>query len=176
MRTGTFALAALMIGFASFAPAKPDPALDYKPFASSDGRYKVIFPGAVKTETTDVKATSGTIKLTLDSVEVSDGIHFLVTYLDVPDDVAKMPPGPRLDKLRDGNKGTDGKVITDKAVEVGVDKHAGRDLLIEKPNLFIRNRAVIAGNRLYQVLVQGSKEFVTSKEVDRYFESFEVTK
>ena len=87
-----------------------------------------------------------------------------------------MPPAPRLDKVRDGNKGDNGKVLTDKAIEVGVDKHPGRDLLIEKPNLFIRNRAVIAGNRLYQVMVQGTKEFVNSKEVDRFFEAFEVTK
>ena len=91
-------------------------------------------------------------------------------------DVAKSPAGPRLDKVRDGNKGPDGKVLTDKEIVVGVEKLPGRDLVIEKPAFFIRNRVVIAGNRLYQVMVQGSKEFVTSKEVDRFFDAFEVTK
>lgn len=175
MRTRTFALVGLILGAGLIAQAKAD-SLDYKPYASADGRYKALFPGPVKTETTDVKATAGTLKLTLDSVEVSEGVIFLVTYIDVPDAVAKSPVGPRLDKVRDGNKGTDGKVHTDKEIAVGADKHPGRDLLIEKPTFFLRNRVVIAGNRLYQVMVQGSKEFVTSKEVDRYFDAFEVTK
>ena len=53
---------------------------------------------------------------------------------------------------------------------------AGRDLLIEKPDGFLRNRVVIAGNRLYQVMVQGPKEVVTSPSADRFIDSFEVTK
>jgi hypothetical protein len=175
MRTGTFALIGLILGTSLIAQAKPDP-LDYKPYASADGRYKILFPGAVKSETTDVKAKDATLKLTLDSFELSEGVLFMVTYIDVPDEVAKSPAGPRLDKVRDGNKGTDGKVHTDKEITIGADKLPGRDLVIEKPAFFIRTRVVIAGNRLYQVMVQGSKEFVTSKEVDRFFDAFEVTK
>ena len=175
MVTRMFAFAVLLAGLIAAGSFAAEP-LDYKVYASAAGRYKGLFPGAVKTETTDVKAGDKTLKLTLDSVEIGDGDLFLVSYIDAPDDVAKTPAGPRLDKVRDGNKGEDGKIITDKEISVGVEKHPGRDLLIEKPNLFLRNRAVIAGNRLYQVMVQGSKEFVTSKEVDRFFESFEVTK
>ena len=55
-------------------------------------------------------------------------------------------------------------------------KHPGRDLLIEKPTTVVRNRVVIVGNRLYQVLIQGPKQFVGSKDADRFFDSFEVTK
>ncbi|MFO0806481.1 MAG: hypothetical protein U0791_25530 [Gemmataceae bacterium] len=150
--------------------------LDYKPYASADGRYKTLFPGAVKTETKEVEAGGKKLTLTLDSVEVSDGVFFLVTYIDAPDDVAKLPAAMRLDKLRDGNKGDDGKVILDKPIEVGVEKLPGRDLLIEKKDFHLRNRAVIAGNRVYQVMVQGTKDYVTSKETDRFFDAFEVTK
>src|SRR5436190_513696 len=112
MWTWTFALVGLILGVNLMAQAQADP-LEYKPFASADGRYKAIFPGPVKSETTDVKAAAGTLKLTLDSFEVSEGVLFMVTYIDVPDDVAKSPVGPRLDKVRDGNKGADGKVLTD---------------------------------------------------------------
>ncbi|MDB5306343.1 MAG: hypothetical protein JWO38_545 [Gemmataceae bacterium] len=176
MRTRTFALLGLVAGIGTAAQARPDPAIEYKLFASSDGRYKVLFPGPVKTETTDVKAAAGTLKLTLDTVQPADGVIFMVTYVDASDAVAKAPPGPRLDKVRDGNKGADGKVQTDKEIEVGAEKYPGRDLLIEKPTTFVRNRVVIAGNRLYQVLIQGPKEFVTSKDADRFFDSFEVTR
>ena len=108
--------------------------LDYKPYASAEGRYKSLFPGAVKTEITDVKAGANTLKLTLDSVEVSDGVHFIISHIDAPDDVAKLPSATRLDKVRDGNKGEDGKMILDKPIEWGADKLPGRDLLIEKPD------------------------------------------
>lgn len=153
-----------------------DPALDYKPYASTDGRFKALFPGMVKTETKDIAAGGKTLKLTLDSVEVTDGVLFLVTFIDAPDDVAAKPATTRLDKVRDGNKGDDGKVLLDKPIELGAEKLPGRDLLIDKSSFHLRNRAVIAGNRVYQVMVQGTKEFVTSKEVDRFFDSFEVTK
>jgi len=176
MRTRTFALVGLLAGIGVAAHARPAPDITYLPFASSDGRYKVLFPGPVKTETTDVKAGTGTLKLTLDSVQPTEGVIFMVTYLDTPDDVAKAPPGPRLDKIRDGNKGTDGKLLSEKEITVGVEKYPGRDLLIEKPAAVIRNRVVIAGNRLYQVMIQGPKELVTSKTADRFFDSFEVTK
>jgi hypothetical protein len=175
MRTRTFALLVLLGGAATIAQADPLP--DFKAFASSDGRYKVLFPGAVKTETTDVKtASGGTLKLTLDSVHVDDDTLFVVSYVDAPDDVAKQPPGPRIDKVRDANKGRDGKILTEKEVALGDEKHPGRDVLIEKPATFLRVRIVIAGNRLYQVMLQGNKALVTSKAVDRYFDSFEVTK
>jgi hypothetical protein len=174
MRARMLALTVLISGFA-FTVRAAEP-IEYKPYASSDGRYKIVFPGPVKTEMSDVKAGSGTLKLTLDSVEVSEGVLFVVSYIDAPDEVAKQPAAPRLDKVRDGNKGDNGKVLSDKPIEVGLEKHPGRDLLIEKPDFVLRNRAVIAGNRLYQVMVQGTKEYVTSKEVDRFYEAFEVTK
>lgn len=177
MHARTFALAGLVVALGAAAQARLDPPAEYKQFASADGRYKVLFPGAARTETTDVKtAAGGTLKLTLDSVEVIPGVIFMVTYVDVPEDVAKTPAGPRLDKVRDGNKGADGKVLLDKEITVGADKYPARDLLIEKPAFTLRNRAVIAGNRLYQVMLQGPKELVSSKDVDKFFDSFEVTK
>ena len=130
----------------------------------------------MKTEITDIEAGKDTLKLTLDSVELKGDIVFLVSYVDASDEVAKKPAGPRLDKVRDGNKGPNGKVIEDKEVMVGTEKYPGRDLLIETSNGYLRNRVVIAGNRLYQVMVQGTKEVVTSPSADKFIASFEITK
>ena len=121
---------------------------DFKQYASGAGRYKVMFPGDVKTETTDIQAGKDTLKLTIDTVELKGDTTFLVSYVDASDEVAKKPAGPRLDKVRDGNKGANGKVIEDKEITVGMEKYPGRDLLLETPGGYIRNRAVIAGNRL----------------------------
>lgn len=171
MRARTVALVGLVLGVGAAAGADP---VEFKPFASADGRYKVLAAGPVKTETAEVKTPSGPLTLTLDSVKAG-GATYLVTYIDAPEAVAKGPPGPRLDKVRDANKGADGKVLSEKDVTVGDEKHPARDLLIEKPGGRLRARAVIAGTRLYQVMIQGPAEVVGSKDADRFFESFEVT-
>ncbi|MBA4190104.1 MAG: hypothetical protein C0467_19130 [Planctomycetaceae bacterium] len=166
-------LAVVILALASVASAQPP---EFKLYASTEGRYKVQFPGAVKTETVPIKADKGELNLTIDLVELRGGTSFLVTFVDASDEVAKLPAEGRLDKVRDGNKGTDGKVVADKPIAVGVEKYPGRDVLIEKSEGFLRNRAVIAGNRLYQVMVQGPKDVVTSPSADRFFDSFEITK
>lgn len=170
MRTRIVALVALVLLGVSASGQ------DFKPYASGAGKYKAEFPGAVKTETTDIMAGKDTLKLTLDSVELKGDTVFMVSYVDASDEVAKKPAAMRLDKVRDGNKGPSGKVLEDKAIELGTDKHPGRDILIETPGGYIRNRAVIAGNRLYQVMIQGSKDVVTSPSADKFINSFEITK
>ena len=172
MRTRIVALAALLVLTATASGQ------DFKQYASGAGRYKVMFPGDVKSETTDIQAGKDTLKLTLDTVELKGDTVFMVSFVDATDEVAKKPAGPRLDKVRDGNKGANGKVIEDKeiTVTVGEEKYTGRDILIETPGGYIRNRAVIAGNRLYQVMVQGSKDVVTSPSADKFINSFEITK
>lgn len=170
MRARIVALGALLALVASAAGQ------DFKQYASGAGRYKAQFPGDVKSETTDLMAGKDTLKLTLDSVELKGDTTFMVSYVDASDEVAKKPAGPRLDKVRDGNKGASGKVLEDKSIEFGAEKFPARDLLIESPGGYVRNRAVIAGNRLYQVMVQGSKDVVTSPSADKFINSFEITK
>lgn len=171
MRARMFALIGLAVAFAGVAAGQ-----DFKPHASAPGRYKALFPGEVKSETTDIQAGKDTLKLTLDMVELKGDTVFMVSYVDATDEVAKKPAGPRLEKVRDGNKGPNGKVIEDKEISVGAEKYPGRDLLIETPSGYLRNRAVIAGNRLYQVMIQGSKDVVTSASADKFIASFEITK
>jgi hypothetical protein len=149
---------------------------EFKQYASSDGRYKVLFPGAVKTDVLEVTAGKTKLPLTIDTVELRGGTAFLVTFIDAPDDVAKQPASTRLDKVRDGNKGDSGKVVEEKDLTIGPEKYAARDVLIEKGDGCIRNRIVIAGNRLYQVMITGKKDVVTSPSASRFLDSFEVTK
>lgn len=173
MRARTFAVIALLSVSALAARGQ-----EFKPFASSAGKYKALFPGTVKTAVTDVQAGKDTLKLTLDSVELKGDITFTVSYIDASEEVAKRPAGPRLEKVRDAIKGEKGKVHSDKEITVvlGEEKFPGRDVLLETPNGFLRNRMVIVGRRLYQVMVQGSKEVVTSSSADKFLDSFELTK
>lgn len=177
MRTRTFAVVGLAAGLALAAARAGDPPkVEYQQFASSAGRYKVLFPGPVRTETAEVKTAAGAQSLTLDSVSLPDETLFVVSYIDTPADAARAEPGPRLDKIRDAIRGSDGKLLSEKDVSVGLEKFPGRDLLVEKPGTFIRARVVLGERRLYQLMIQGSKGFVTSATADRFFDSFEATR
>jgi hypothetical protein len=171
METRLFALVVLFAGIGSVCAQ-----VEFKPYASSAGRFKIDFPGPVKSETFDVKMDKAELKIYADTVELRGGTAFLVTYVDTPDDVAKLPPGQRFDKVRDAIKGEKGKVLEDKDLKIGLENHVARDILIEQSDMCIRNRIVIVGVRLYQVIIQGSKDVVTSASADRYLASFEVTK
>jgi hypothetical protein len=116
------------------------------------------------------------LKVTVDSVELRGNTSFLVTYVDAPPEVAKLPPGPRIDKVRDANKGDRGKVLEEKELSLGTEKYPARDVLIQTPAGCLRNRIVIAGPRLYQVMIRGEKDVVTSDSATRFLASFEVTK
>lgn len=177
MRTRTFALVGMVAGLTLATTRAGDPPkVEFQQFASATGKYKVQFPGPVKTETTEVKTAAGAQSLTLDSVSLPGDTLFVVTYIDTPAEAAKAAPGPRLDKIRDAVRGTDGKVLSEKDVTVGFEKLPGRDVVIQKPATVIRTRIVLGEKRLYQVMVQGTKEIATSPTADRFFDSFEVTK
>jgi hypothetical protein len=173
MRTRTFAVVGLLVVL-GLARAAQGP--EFKPYASTEGRFKVLMPGAVKTETVDVQAGTDKLILTIDAVELRAVTSFMVTFIDATEEAAKQPAATRIDKVRDGNKGADGKVLEQKDLALGVEKHPARDVLIEKPSGHIRNRIVIVGKRLYQVMVLGSKDVVTSDSATRFLDSFEVTK
>ena len=173
MRTRTFAVLGLLVGLGA-AAAGQAPA--FKLYASSEGRFKVLMPGAVKTQRVDVMAGMDKLVLTIDSVELLAGTSFLVTFIDSTDEAAKQSAAERLNKVRDGNKGADGKVVEDKDLTLGAEKHPVRDVLVEKPTGFLRNRIVVVGRRIYQVMVVGSKDVVTSESADKFLASFEVTK
>lgn len=174
MRTRMFSLVGLLAAFTTTATGQ-----EFKQYASGAGKYKAQFPGEVRTETTDIKAGKDgkdRLRLTMDMVELKGDTVFMVSFIDATDEIAKTPAATRLDKVRDGNKGDSGKVLAEANIQLGAEKHPGRDIILETPNGYIRNRAVIVGNRLYQVMVQGSKDVVTSASADKFIGSFEVTK
>jgi hypothetical protein len=171
MRTGMLAVAAIAM-ILGVARAQ----IEFQQYASTDGRFKVQFPGPVKTDTVEVPSGKDKLKVTIDSVELRGGTAFLVTYVDAAPEVANSPAGPRIDKVRDANRGERGKVLEDKPIVLGMEKYPARDVLIQTPAGYLRNRIVIAGPRLYQVMIRGQKDVVTSASADKFLASFEVTK
>ena len=76
----------------------------------------------------------------------------------------------------EGLKGKDGTVRTDEEIEVGEEKLPGRDLDFNKGGRRVRAKAALRNDRLFQVVVVGTPEFVEGKDAAAFLKSFEITK
>jgi len=73
-------------------------------------------------------------------------------------------------------KGT-GELLLDKEITLGKDKIPGREVIVDKGAQKMRVRAFIDKTKMYQVLVIGkSKDEVTTKDADKFLDSFEIPK
>ena len=166
------AVAGLLVG-AALCRAADEPKPDLKEYVSKEGKYEVLLPGAVETKTTKIGGTT----FTTVTAEAGKGQAFAVGYSDLPGPITAGAAEEVLRDVTEPLKEKGAKVIHDKALTVGPDRSPAREYLIESSaGTFIRQRAVIAGNRMYTISAVGPKDFVTSRVADRVFESFEVTK
>jgi hypothetical protein len=101
---------------------------------------------------------------------------YLVTYLDYPPRSAVNKEDKILDAVAEGNaKGIMGKLVSKENTTIGKKQHPGRKIDIESKQFGVyRARIFLVGDRLYQVVALGSEDFVNSKAVEAYFDSFSV--
>lgn len=147
-------------------------------YVSKEGKYTVIFPpGMPREKTSDVKSSVGDLKMYLTTVERENNVAFMVSYNDYPAEVGKARPQKILENIRDGSRGTTGRLIKDDELTLAPDRLPARDFLIDRGGNFYRSRAILDGTRLYQVIVVSrSEKDVISKEADAFIDSFAVSK
>jgi hypothetical protein len=161
--------------FGGAAWAQDAPKLEFKEFTSEAGKFTASFPGTVAEKTNEIPVEGGNkLKLFLFTVEVNKNLAYMVTYVDYPDSVKTTEPQKVLQGVRDGNKGTDGKMVKDDTIKYGKKEIPGRDLLIDKGTYHYRAKIILAGTRLYQVVIVGSKDDVAAKDADLFFESLKL--
>lgn len=166
---------------ASELEQKPrDAKLEFQRVASKAGRFMAEMPGKPEEKAQELATSRGKMKYFQFEVNAAnDSLQFNIAYFDQFDDVVKgKVPQDLILAFRNGaRKGQ--KIIEDKEITLGKDKIPGRDYQVETKNgLFIRERMFIAGNRHFRVfiVVDGPKEFLTSKDANRFFDSFKITK
>ena len=185
-------LSAVLLGTA-FLPtaAARDPA-DY---SSEVGHFRVSLPGSsgifdrkhsltMKSETKNIPFGPGAdqvVVMTTEKVEGPHGAIFSVSWVDYPADFT-IEPKKVLEGAREGMKGIDGKLIQSKEVTitVGEDKFPGSEVQIEAGKNAIRSHIVLIDNRLYLVMVTGTKDVVCGqssiKTTDSFLSSFRIEK
>jgi len=170
MRTTLAALIPLIALTVASAQTKPEV------FSPKGGKFTLKFPGKPKEVTQAAKTAVGDLNVYTATFATTEGNVYLVSYTDFPAGTVK-PDGisAMYDGVREGLK-KDGKLISEKELTLGGDKLPGREILIEKGKQQLRFRVVARDNRLFQVAVVGSGDFVTGKDATAFLESFEVTK
>jgi hypothetical protein len=94
-------------------------------------------------------------------------------FCDFPAAIKKVPPKQVFDSSRDGAiANLAGKLASEKDIKLG--GHPGREIRIEVANgkQLFRVRVYLVDQRLYQVVILGTKEQATSKEADKFLDSF----
>ncbi len=150
-------------------------------FKSTDGKFAVTAPGNNRNDSKNlaVGATGLTIPVTTDRWDGPSSTVYAVTFADYPDTFREVAAKTILDGVRDGLKGTDGKVALDEKVTLGkgADKIDGREFRIEAGSrTAVRVRVYLVESRLYQVMVTGTKDSVNTKAATEFLNSFKLVK
>ena len=99
-----------------------------------------------------------------------DGGVLAASYTTFPDDAVKAAGRKALlDGAVKGLLGKNGKLLSEKEIDIGTEK--GREVLIDRGKQRLRYRLTVKDNRLIQVGVVGSRDFVEGKEATAFLES-----
>jgi len=160
------------MAFGGIALAQPRAA-----YSSSEGKYSIKFPGEPKATTNKTKSAVGELKVNTATYVTTDTNVFMITYTDFPASATKPEHhGTLFDGLRDGLKGREGKIVSEKEIEFGPDKLPGREVVVDKGKQRVKSRIILRDTRVYQVAVMGTANFVDGQEATGFLDSLELTK
>jgi hypothetical protein len=148
---------------------------EWKEFASKEGRFKVLMPGTPKKEKAETESDFGKGVLHMNTVQAGKTMYG-ANYCDFPAKIKKVSLKQILDSSRDGAVANlEGKLASEKDIKLG--KYTGREIRINVAGgkQLFRARVYLVEQRLYQVVVFGTREAATSKEADKFLDSFKLT-
>lgn len=162
------------------APAYAQRSVRLNQHESEAGKFRVKLPEKPESDTKELALGTGgqTVPVTTERADGPNGTVFAVTFADYPESYRKVPAKTVLDGVRDGLKGTDGKIEKDDEVFLGdgPDKLAGREFRVVAGRRVVHARVFLNGTRLYQVMVTGTKERFPTDTVKEFHNSFELMK
>jgi hypothetical protein len=148
----------------------------WETFNSPDGTFSVSLPGKpVADNGQEISVADGGTTL-IHGVKVSPYANSIYecTYFEDPS-LGTQPPDELLDHARDGGlKNVQGTLIAEK--HITVDGYPARDIQAHaRGNSSYNSRLIIAGNRLYMLMViDTSGPNRDAKNVQKFFDSFKI--
>jgi hypothetical protein len=143
-------------------------------FSSEVGRFRVMLPPGIATETDETDTRLGMLRQTMYKARAKY-IQFLVAFTDYPAEyMAQTKPADLLaETARSAAGNIRGKLKSEKAfVSKG---QAIREIWVQAPKgIHMRSRLMLVGDRMYQVTALARRRHVFNRKIDEVFESFEV--
>lgn len=170
MKTRVFCLCLVSI----FLLAADEANTKFEEFAPKGGRFTVQMPPGPKEQNNTVKTAIGPIEVHMFVCEPDPSTAYIVGYSDYPEAMMKKADTEKvLDGARDGAvKNVNGKLDWEK--KVTIDGHSGRDFALSTERFKGRDRIYLVNDRLYQVMLVGTKDFITSKDGEKFLDSFKL--
>jgi hypothetical protein len=145
-------------------PAAPK-VLTWRPFRSRAGRFSASFPGTVKSVTQAVNNINNYLVI----VENYKKSTFAVSYFDLPSNM-QLSLDTSISSYAAGRKG---RVASQQRLVL--DEFPGREARITLPSGAIaRIRVYQVGQRHYQLILEGPRDFVDGAEANQFFDSFKL--
>ncbi len=146
----------------------------FQPFTSEAGRFVLDLPGKPREQ---AKNLADGKKEHQFIVPISQDLVFFLSYIDLEEKFVKgKEPQERLKTYRRGSR-RNATIEGDTEITLGQQKVPGRDywLEAEKGKFYVRERLYLDGVRLYCLYVgSDDKAFLTSKDAERFFVSFQI--
>jgi hypothetical protein len=167
----SFALLSFAVSATFIYSADPP---EWKEFASKEGRFTVLMPGTPKQNKADTESDFGKGVLYMNVMQIGK-VMYGANYCDYPAEVKKASIKKIYDASRDGAVANmKGKLDSEKDIKLG--EYPGREIRIEvaEGKYLFRARVYLVEQRLYQVVILGTPEDATSKEADKFLDSFKL--
>ena len=161
--------------------ADEQPKIEFQKFKSDEARFTIDLPGKPREKSENLENGRKSYRF---PVSVGKTQRFEVICIDFPAAEVKGEGSEELKQVYPLFWKKVIKILEEKAITFGEKKIPGVDYTIQLEGaqlgsyFYVRGRCLVNGTRLYDIrLVSlGDKDFLTSKEANRFFESFEFTK
>jgi hypothetical protein len=142
----------------------------WKEFSSREGQFSLLMPGIPVEGMDMINTSAGAVSGYTFSVEQEE-FKYVVGYADYPENVCQENYSDHiLNSVRQGMKGT---LLNERTLSL--DKHPGRQLIAESSDGYITQiRVFLVENRLYQLAMITKMEQVSSREIQKFFDSFQL--
>ena len=147
--------------------------LDWREYASVEGRYAVLLPGKPREEARSVGTNLGTVTMHMTAASAADW-RFGVAWADYPEAAAREPER-LIDTQRDALlRNIAGRVLAEKPAPLN--GRPGRLVAAEGKSgdavIALHARFVLDGTRLYQVAATGARGGVDQAGIETFLASF----
>jgi hypothetical protein len=150
-----------------------EPNLQLQEFMSRPFRFSVQMPGRPTQAEQNVPTAVGDVKMTRFTVEISQKLAYMVAVADYP---AGSANANNQDAILDGAANgaatsLRGRINTKEPITLN-GRHPGRHIEVDVPGLGVyRSHLYLVGDRLYQLVIVGSRADVTSRIANQFLAS-----